>query len=92
MKPFGMFRGVVLDEFYRQLDAAEKRRAEAATEMVKYDTDNPDDFDLFDLCAETFDRISDDIADIRASIDELTGSDAGEEDRSNRAWGAWATR
>lgn len=60
----------VLDEFYRQLAAAESREAASKARLASLDENNPDHWDLIDAASEEVDAAADQVAEIE---DEIAG-------------------
>lgn len=60
-----------LDEFYRQLAAAERRHAAAQARVASFDASNPDHWELIDEAGDDTDAASDQVSEIEREIDRL---------------------
>lgn len=82
--PYGLFRGAVLDDLYRQQVEIMRRRVDALAAMGQ--ANRAGDNDAWDTAAELHDALSDELAPVNRAIwelEEIAGFDEWRAERSN---------
>jgi hypothetical protein len=90
--PYGEHAEDVLDDLYRQQEAAETALAEARTAIERYDTLDPADWPRRDEAGKAEREAERELRHLAELIDEIECALAAAEERSLRGYYRWATR